>query len=377
MNVQRVYQIVRKQSYDFLRTNLTEPVADSKLEVVDVLFRSQLHDASQHKFCGNKIEKIFFIENPRFSFDPWLKPILERHQKIKQQKIPGPNKSTRAQQCLLLLQLLFDILPLLYIVFKLYPNYKLLVVCLRTLYKYHKEYLYFSKINFDRSCVLLTNSYNHPGLITAVKGSNGQVVEVQHSVIYASHKGYDYHRWVDLFLAPTGIYLYSRLWQAQIKSAKLTCFEYNSSQISKESRNFSFSCDQTRDARIIIFSQKTKTELIRKLVGKLDPITKKRVFIKPHPKENTRDLVDIAPILTTPEIYGSDLLFAFNSSVIIDLYDQGAFCNVYDENAVEFNFLNNIRVSAHLDDLFAANTKWSRNSDLPIFSRTTDHLTGG
>lgn len=377
MKLRRVYQIVRKQSYDFLRARLSESIADSKLMELDNIFKVHECLEKKYEFDNTRITKLLFVKNQRYAHDPWLQPILDAHKQIEKKELPIPTETTSIQKFLLILKLIVETPKVAYIVYRLLPNYHLFILCLSTIYKYQKENYFYLKYNFDQACVLLTNSYNHFGLVSAVKNSKGQVIDVQHSVIYKSHKGYDYQRWVDASLEPTGIYLYSRLWQQQIKSQSMVFFEYNSSRVSKKSRAFVYNKDEIQAGRIIIFSQKTKNKIVRELVGQLDPDYKKKVFIKLHPKEIPEEYEGIAPILTSSYIYGADRLFAFNSSVIIDLHDQGAFCNVYAENSAEFSFLDNIRPSGKLNDLLPANTDWRQNKGVPVFAKTTDSIIGG
>lgn len=365
-----MYQILRKPMYDFFRTEIDSDYAENIISQLDNRFVSSpiLNYRQRKKILPCK--KIYFLENERFLTDPWLKNIRNVHN-CEQETLPPTGK---ANNIFILINLILSLPLILKYLFLTKFSITLLRILVSKVKFYHTEVLNYKNYDFKDKFLILTNFYNHFGLIKVAHDYGCHVIDVQHSMISFTHKGYDFQNWVFHDFIPDSLYLFSNFWKSQISFQNIALLTYKSDDLFQQTSSFVYDKNLVADdGRIIIFAQKTKMKVIDKLLDKFEG-KKQNIYLKPHPKQDCDKLRKKYNIIDNLIISGSDKLFVFDSTVCLDLYELGIFANIYADVANDIPKLQNLSKVTQLDTLKPVNTHWEQRNKISLYSTETQIL---
>lgn len=365
-----IYQILRKPIYDFLRSEIGRDYAEDTISQIDNRFTSTYTPNYERRRNITSCKKIYFLENERFQTDPWLKNIRNVHN-CDQETLPPTAQVDRIYVFSNLILYLPLILKYLFLT-KL--SVKLFRIFISKIKLYHTEVSFYENYDFKNTHIILTNFYNHLGLVKVARDCGGHVIDVQHSMIYSTHKGYDFQNWVCMDFVPDSLYLFSNFWKSQIKVKDIGLLTYKSDELLHDTSNFTYDKQSEADqGRIIIFAQKTKMRTIEKLLGNFKDKTQ-QVYLKLHPKQDREDYIKKYNVIDNLQIHGADKLLVFDSTVCIDLYQLGIFANVYAEVANDIPALPNLSKVTQLKMLKPVKTHWKKKDQLSLYANDTQIL---
>ena len=349
---------MRKSLWDYFRSTYDETSANSIIEKYDLHFQDKQKSTIFLKLNTKIRTDAHYLRNTRYTDDPWKEAIeLTLNNELTEIKIK------RVSQWRFIL---ISTLQTLYLTLFLLKNenkldLKALKLILFKLNEYNVQIAQIQKIK-NLKQIILTNSYNNLGYIDGAKAKGASVVEIQHGVIVPSHKGYDYNNWCYHQFFPDAFYLYSKFWASQLPKG-IDYHIFNSMPLLKQSISFNVRLHRNSDQpKVIIFAQNTKMRLIKDIISELRESKCPNIVIKRHPKMPSGLRVEGIETKDHITIYGNDKIIAFNSGVLIELHEFGAFCNIWDDIGYDFKFLDNIKSARTYTELQPANYDWNRSA---------------